>query len=191
MRSRNQYLFSNWSQPVLLNISEGIVVTSAMMDNPTGGMLHTEHRLGCISSTVNDKIIISLLYDIHVCVGSTKSYTCMPLFTMLVIGTWFRWWPSSVCLCLVWCYWSTLAGCLSHSHHGMLSPIMLSSENKTCESVEMFRSSRVCLPYKQMCIAISNCAHMLTLIMSMICMKMTSQPMQQDLRNPLNCLAMW
>lgn len=46
MRSRNQYLYSNWSQPVLLNISEGIVVTS---DNPTGGMFHTEHRLGCIS----------------------------------------------------------------------------------------------------------------------------------------------
>ena len=36
MRSRNQYLSSNWSQPVLLNISEGFVVTE---DNPSEDML--------------------------------------------------------------------------------------------------------------------------------------------------------
>ena len=36
MRSRNQYgLFSNWSQPVLLNISEVI----ATEDSPSEGML--------------------------------------------------------------------------------------------------------------------------------------------------------
>lgn len=131
MRSRNQYLFSNWSQPVLLNISEGIVVTSA---NPTGGMLHTEHRLGCISSTDHwcmYMYVWGALSLIHVCLYSLCWFCA-------VISTCFRWWPSSVCLCLAWCYWSSFAGCLSHSHHGMLSPIMLSSENKTCESMEMF-----------------------------------------------------